>query len=295
MSGSGTRVTAITLLLLAVALLAGCSTLAGAGDNPRTAGAPSSSEPTAQAEPEIPGVEAQIALVTGRQGVVLQEVAGADAWLGGAELKAYADAETHDEFIVDESRGMLLAYDPGTTIYQEPATLNTFPGEPSREEITALADQWATKYAPRRDISSMRRTARRRVCGNSEQGETLEWLVEYRRYVGGIRVTEWAHVTVTLPTWTWAPSRNVFEHVEEYEAVPKPRVNVAEALDTAAESTGYDSYVVRYAYLMYWKGSLCWSFQLEDPAPDANSFGGEAAWVRVDALTGTIIGTDFCG
>lgn len=267
------------------AALIGCAT--------QTAGSPDG--PGASEQVAGPTIEEQIALLAGRDAFELEPIDGAEAWLGDDRFAAYIDTLTHDEFIVDTETKMVLAFDRGTHIYQEPIDLAPYPGEPSREEMLALADDFARENVPDRDISTMRRTAWRRVCGIDTMGDTLEYQVMYRRYVNGVKVPEYASVTVFLPSWTWTPSLSAHEGGGDADAPPEPQVTMLEALDTAASESGFGEYSVKELSLSSWNGEYFWSFELENLNVPENSFGGHAAWVRIDATTGECIEVAGCG
>ena len=190
---------------------------------------------------------------------------------------------------------MVLAYEPGTRIYQEPIDLPLYPDEPSREEMIELADSFARENVPERDISTMRRTAWRRVCGMSTMGDTLEYHVMYRRYVNGAMVPEYASVSITLPSWSWTPSPSAHEGFQPYDTPPPPEVTMLEALETATQEAGFAESQVKELALKYWGDRYFWSIELENLNVPENSFGGHAAWVDIDAITGECLDTSTCG
>ena len=271
------------------ALIIGCS--AQASQRPESANDVASESASASPNATAPGpsIDEQIAILTGRSDADLIPIEGAQAWLGGSGLEAYVDKITHDEFIVDLSRQMVLAYDLGTNIYQEPIDLPAYPGEPPREQIIDLADSSAREQVPERDISTMRRTAWRRVLGSDPAGDTLEYHVMYLRYSNGAEVPEFANVTITLPTWDWAPSISAYEGTQPYKTPPPPRVTMLEALETAARQANFAEWKVKRAVLKVWGSSYFWSFELENLDVPEGFVGGDAAWINVDALTGECI------
>ncbi|MDA3935442.1 MAG: hypothetical protein PF636_01065 [Actinomycetota bacterium] len=280
------------LLLVAAPLSSGCS--AGESTAPAEETGLASEDNTTSVVPAYT-IDEQVAIVTGRGDVDLTPIEGAEAWLDSTDLAAYVDPVSHDEFIVDVTREQLLRYDPGTTIYQDPINASMYPGEPSRDEVIALADEWAIEYTPEFDISKMRRTAFRRTSGQSNEGAMLEYQVEYHTYVGGVRMPEWVSVNVSLPTWTWVPSRSAFPHTEQYESVPPPATTAVEALETAIDATQYTGYSVKSIDLAYWKGGYQWNIELDNLDADPNQFGNHGAWVHVDAMTGELLGVASCG
>ena len=277
----------LSVVVLLTTLVTGC---AGTDSVAPSVDLPQETE-TSSVSPAIETVpiEEQVSIVTGRDDVKLIAIDGSDSWLGGVGLAAYVDPATHDEFIIDSDRNMLLAYDPGTAVYQEPADSPTYPGEPSRDEIMQLAQEWATEYLPERDIASMRCTALRRVIG-----EIVEYTVEYRRYVHGVRMPEMASVTITLPISDWTPSRSAFEHADEYETPPQAQTTMLEALEAAQNAAGFSECSVQSVNLNWWKDTYRWSIELENLTVDPPQFGGHASWIEVDAVTGEVLGVTDC-
>jgi len=280
------RFASLAVLLCVGLLLVGCS---GVADTVEPDAIPVETSTTAST-PEL-SIEEQARAVTDRDDVALDPMDDAQAWLGNEDLAAYSDPNTHDEFIADTSSGQLLSYTPGTAIYQDPITLPLYEGEPSREEVIDMADAWAREYAPQYDISTMRRTAWRRVAGIDNQGDLLEYVVEYHSYVDGVRVPEWVNVTVSLPTWVWVPSLSAFEDSDPYDEVGAPEVGMLEAIDTAADEAGMVDYTVKRSELVTQDGGLQWTIELEDNDVDTTQLGGGAAWMQVDALTGEVAAT----
>ncbi|MDA3937263.1 MAG: hypothetical protein PF636_10510, partial [Actinomycetota bacterium] len=275
-----------TVLLVTAMVLSGCtsSDAHDVAEEEQTASSPTSQTP--MAEETAPSLEEQVAAVTGRDDVVLEPIESAGAWLGGDDFEAYRDPATHSEFIVDTSRQMLYSYSPGTQVYQDPIDATPYPGEPSRDEVLELGDEWMIEYLPQFDISTMRRTALRRVSGVTPDGDMLEYSVRYRTYENGIEVPKTADVNITLPTWQWIPSRSAFELANEEADPHRPEIFITDALDAAAESAGYDEYVVQEVRLSWWEGVTRWSFELEKADPDPMDFGRHAAVVFVDPITG---------
>lgn len=231
-------------------------------------------------------IRRQASIVTGRKDVRLDPMSGAQAWLGSRDLAAYVDPTTHDEFVADESRGLLLSYMPGTDVYQEPLGLAPYPGEPPRAEVLRMADEWARKYSPTQDIASMRRTAKRRVMGEEPRGDMLEYSVEYRRYVDGVRMPEWTMVTIALPSWSWKPSRSAFVHSDPFQSPPPPAITVLEAIVLASKAAGIADYRVESADLAVWDGKYIWQVELSNASPAPNVVGNHGAWVSIDAVSG---------
>lgn len=231
-------------------------------------------------------IREQASIVSGRKDVRLDPIPGAQAWLGNGSLAAYVDPSSHDEYIADESRGLLLSYMPGTEVYQDPLNLAGYPGEPPRAEVLRLADDWARKYSPKHDISTMRRTAKRRVAGTGPKGHTLEYSVEYRRYVNGVRMPEWVIVEVTLSSWSWRPSRSLFEHSGAFQKTPPPVVTMLEAVKLASTAAGIAHYRVESADLAVWEGQYYWDIELDNASPSPRIVGNQGALVRIDAMSG---------
>ena len=281
------RAAPVLALAVITLVLAGCTGTRGVAEQGlASADTTPAVEPVASFEPTL---EDQIALVAGREGVVLQPIENASAWLGDADLAAYVDPSTHDEYIVDHARETLLSYEPGTAIYQTPLELADYEGEPSRDEILALAEQEAMSQAPDHDLATMRRTALRRLAGIDVQGDVLEYQVSYRRYSSGMRGFESVEVVVDLPSWSWTPSMSVWEYAQPYETPPPvPGLTMMDAIEALSAETGIVEYTVESAFLAVWHTGPGWFVELEQVPDEPGIDGCWGVSGLIDAVSGDV-------
>lgn len=270
-----------------LAVVTGCSsTSAGPPNTPTTADAPKAGG----GAPEW--VLSQAAAVTGKANLDLVQMDGASEWLGGNGVAAFRDRSDGTEFIADLAAERLIAFTPadgvdGSTAKEPKA----YRGEPGREAILRRAEAWAAKKAPGYPFGGMRRTVTRRVFAVEDRGDVLGYHVTYQKYVRGVRVREFASLSVELPTWDWKPKFYLNKHLTKDDSPPEPAVEMRAAIQSARQTAGMSAAVASSAELLVWGRGLEWLVILDRGEPAPGAFGGGKVAVNVNATTGEVRST----